>query len=644
MTDASEIHELDASTIERIAAGEVVERPASAVKELVENSLDAGASRVDVTVSAGGTEQLTVADDGQGMTAEALERAVKRHTTSKITDVEDLERGVQTLGFRGEALSAIGAVARLTITSCPEDAAGAATELRVEGGEIVGRSPASRGPGTTVEVTDLFYNVPARQEFLKSEATEFRHLNRVVSRYALANPDVAISLTHGDRETFATPGTGDREAAVLAVYGREVAEAMVEVSAEPDGPLDRVHGLVSEPETTRSSGTYISTFVNGRYVEDDLIQEAIIEAYGGQLAADRFPFATLFIECPPSAVDPNVHPRKLAVRFEDETAVRDAVESAVRTALLDAGLVRSGAPRGRSAPEETTIEPNNQRSLGPETEGGSDTQSMTTPDAGQPALDTTESPSSAPGTRESSADESRSSAGSHGKFEPPSRDQPLDGEEGPREVAAESLPPLTVLGQLAETYIVAESPDGIVLVDQHAADERVNFERLRDRLAGTDERQALVAPVELELTAAEATTLRESMKTFDELGFSATLRDDRTAVVSAVPAVLGDVLDPDLLQDVLAGALEGSGTAEVTSAAEALLADLACHPAVTAGTSLPAGSVVELLEALDECRNPYACPHGRPTLVSIDIDEIEDRFERDYPGHATRRPLTDDDG
>ncbi|MBS3761633.1 MAG: DNA mismatch repair endonuclease MutL, partial [Halodesulfurarchaeum sp.] len=325
MTD---ITRLDDATISKIAAGEVIERPASVVKELVENSLDAGASRIEVTVHGGGIDLIRVADDGQGMSEEGVRRAVEQHTTSKIGSIDDLEAGVGTLGFRGEALHTIGAVSRLTIETRPQDGADVGTEVRVEGGEVTDLAPVGRAPGTTVTVADLFFNTPARRKYLKRESTEFGHVNRVVSRYSLANPDVAISLTHADHDVFRTPGSGDLQEAVLSVYGRDVAESMIEVDVSPDGPVSGVSGVVSDPETTRSGAEYVSTYVNGRYVRADSLRSAILDAYGKQLAADRYPFAVLFLSVPAETVDVNVHPRKMAVRFDDETVVIDAVTDA----------------------------------------------------------------------------------------------------------------------------------------------------------------------------------------------------------------------------------------------------------------------------------------------------------------------------
>ncbi|WP_175454467.1 DNA mismatch repair endonuclease MutL [Halopelagius longus] len=760
---------LDDRTIRQIAAGEVVERPASVVKELVENSLDAGASRVSVAVDSGGTEGVRVRDDGRGMTESEVQLAVEEHTTSKIADIDDLESGVGTLGFRGEALHTITAVSRTTIRTKPQGGE-AGTELRVEGGEVTDVRPAGCPEGTVVEVEDLFYNTPARRKFLKTTATEFDHVNTVVTHYALANPDVAISLEHDDREVFATEGRGSLESTVLSVYGREVAESMIRVEHEPEaGPIASVSGLVSHPETTRSTREYLSTFVNGRYVTARVLRESVLDAYGGQLASDRYPFAVLFVDLPADAIDVNVHPRKMEVRFDDESAVKDAVEEAVRSALLEEGLIRTSAPRGRSAPDETAVSPESPteevtggagHSPQPESSGGRTTRSRsrsldgdagrsthTGSDAGSASAadgpesnraddstqasfegvaeaadgtgdgstggddsldddggwtdsadrtaDAAETPSTAGRTDPSDDDAWTVSTGSgtasddgggrskrgsgrpassptgrdvsHSNVGPSGGDDALDtesrsstprprtefgGVEGPTvqrdlgggeaslEPEFDSLPSMRVLGQLHDTYIVAETAEGLVLVDQHAADERVNYERLRAELDGDVATQTLADPVELELTAREAALFSEYRDALADVGFRAERTGERTVEVRSVPAVFASALDPELLRDALtAFVAEGDdgGRETVANVADELLADLACYPSVTGNTSLTEGSVVDLLSALDDCENPYACPHGRPVVIEFDREEIGDRFERDYPGHGGRR-------
>ncbi|WP_128905351.1 DNA mismatch repair endonuclease MutL [Halorubrum amylolyticum] len=781
------IERLDEQTVQRIAAGEVVERPASVVKELIENSLDAGATRVSVSVEAGGTEGVRVRDDGVGIPPDQLEAAVAEHATSKIGDIEDLDRGVGTLGFRGEALYTVGAVSRLTVRSRPPGA-DAGAEITVEGGEVGEVRPAGCPEGTTVAVEDLFYNTPARKKFLKRIATEFDRINTVVTGYALANPDVAVSLEHDGRETFATEGNGDLRSTVLAVYGREVAAAMVDVEWEPDGgeadgsdataesadpPVRGVTGLVSHPETTRSTREYLATYVNGRFVTASALREAVLDAYGGQLAPDRYPFAVLFVEVPPGDVDVNVHPRKLEVRFDEEPAVREAVEDAVEEALLDHGLIRSTAPRGQSAPDETAVAPetpeteavggagtdHERAALGDRSDGdreggvrngddgstagsAADASELDPTDeeawaVGDVGTDTAADPDEPTADRAADSIGSGGSAGSTSPTDPVDSTSPtdpagsatdrpsprswqsdpddgeggtgdddagavasaeadtendtgraggldrfnssggddsdstdadtateptpggseegrapaadsrstataqrtLDGEPTSAERTYDSLPPLRVLGQLHETYVVAEAPDGLVLIDQHAADERVNYERLQAAFADGADAQALAEPVRIELTAREAALFEEFVEDLAAAGFRAERAGEREAVVESVPAVFDAALDPGLVRDVLS-ALVGDATAgdePVTDVVDELLADLACYPSVTGNTSLTEGSVVDLLDRLDACENPYACPHGRPVVIRLDRDEIGSRFERDYPGHAGRR-------
>lgn len=633
-----EIRALDEQTIERIAAGEVVERPASVVKELVENSLDAGASRIQVEVADGGTERIRVSDDGVGMTERAVRKAVQQHTTSKLREIDDLHRGVATLGFRGEALYTIAAVSRLTITTRPSPGDADGTELRAAGGTVESIGPAGCPPGTTVSVTDLFYNTPARRAFLGAPETEFDHVNRIVANYALANPDVAMSLHHDGREVFSTPGQGDLRGAVLAVYGREVAESMIDVEATfTDGPLERIHGLVSDPETTRSRPRYVSTFVNGRYVRSTRLRGGILDAYGGQLAPDRYPFVVLFCTVPPDSVDVNVHPRKTEVRFEAGDAVAGGIEAAVEDALLEAGLIRTTAPRGSGAPAETTVAPEGSAEgvvessheevrRGGQSRDSSGSDRATSGSAG--FTSTTETPPE-PDLGESLVADDR-------KFRAATRQRTFDGDAPTPSLS--SLPRLELLGQLGETYLVAAGPSGLILVDQHAADERINFERLRDAFREEPGSQRLVEPVACSLTADEAAAFPRVRTALERLGFDAAL-EDRTLRITAVPTVFERTIEPERIRDAVGSALDrASASAPVEAVADALLADMACHPSITGNTALAEGSMVDLLEALDDCENPYACPHGRPVIVQIDESELEDRFERDYPGHATRRP------
>jgi DNA mismatch repair protein MutL len=760
---------LDAETVRQIAAGEVVERPASVVKELVENSLDADATRISVAVEAGGTAGIRVRDDGIGMDREAVQRAVKEHTTSKITDIDDLASGVGTLGFRGEALYTISAVSKMTVRTKPRNG-DRGTELRVEGGTVVDVESAGCPEGTAIEISDLFFNTPARRKFLKTTATEFDRINTVVTHYALANPDIAITLEHSDREVFSTTGRGSLESAIMSVYGREVAESMVSIDTEEikteietkAESITAVEGLVSHPETTRSTRQYLSTFINGRYVEARALREAIINAYGDQLAADRYPFAVLFLDIDPGSIDVNVHPRKMEVRFGDETGVRNAVTSSVRETLLSAGLIRSRAPRGRSAPSETEITQSSPDVTTETTESGTDAANLEkaeksiqenaeSPDptdsietenqpqsdridnntvtaesdtdaenqqdgtSGDSVADTTvdsmdtetadhvDPTSDAAWTvdtnhRDDDTDSNSSTTQSSGNIKTSNADtnptiqsqstsnkdddttrvdaeeannsavpneddverqtqidtssanineqsiqHDLTGDVAALEPTVESLPSLRILGQIDETYIIAESDDGLILIDQHAADERINYERLQTALTNIVTTQALAEPVEVELTAGESAQFKSYADALETLGFGVTDADDNSnaIMVTAVPTAFASTLDPTVVRDVLSETADSindhDGSGIINTLTDNILADLACYPSLTGNTALTEGSTVELLEKLDVCENPYACPHGRPVLIEIDRDELDVRFERDYPGHDGHR-------
>lgn len=651
-----DIRELDAETRDRIAAGEVVERPASVVKELVENALDADANRIEVTVEGGGTDRIVVADDGVGMAEPDVKTAVREHTTSKLRSVEELD-AIGTLGFRGEALHAIGTVARLRIETKPRGGT-RGTALVVENGEVVSCDPVGCPEGTRVEVTELFGAVPARRKYLKTEATEFDNVQKVVTGYALARPDIAVSLGRDGRETFSTTGDGDRRSAVMAVYGREVASAMIRVEGNDDaGPLSGVEGLVSHPETNRAGREYMTTLIDGRYVTAGAVREAIVDAYGGQLAPDRYPFAVVDLSVPAGGVDVNVHPRKLEVLFANEAGVKRQVSEAVENALLESGLLRSSAPRGRSAPDQATIEPSSGRSDADGTTTGNGTDSTaddtTEPEisgVGEPTTDRTRTGSSpdpeapvesarsaaadarsrSPATEPTSKGVRRSTATRN-----PDSQTTLTGDDAHVRTEYDAFPDLRVLGQLHDTYIIAEADDGMILIDQHAADERVNYERLKERFEGKTTTQALADPVDVKLTAREAAVFDGYKDALARLGFHADRVDDRTVRVTTVPAFVAEATGPELIRDVLGDLIADEQTAgeTVESVADDLLSDMACHPSVKGNTSLTEGSVVDLLSALDDCENPWACPHGRPVLIHIDSDEIDDRFERDYPGH-----------
>ncbi|MBN1862917.1 MAG: DNA mismatch repair endonuclease MutL [Dehalococcoidales bacterium] len=564
---------LEPKVISQIAAGEVVERPASVVKELVENSLDAGATQISVEVKGGGVSLIRVVDNGSGIPADEAELAFGRHATSKITNLDDLE-SILSLGFRGEALASIAAVAEVELTTC---AAGEATGtyLALKGGEITGRGRRGRSPGTTIAVSGLFRQVPARLKFLKSAATEASHIANIVSRYALAFPEVRFSLSLDGRTTLRTPGSSQLADSVAEVYGLEVAQSMLEIKAPGwdsggGGSALTVSGLVGSPKISRASRDYISIFVNRRWVRHRALAWAVEEAYHGLLMTGKHPVAVINLGLPPREVDANVHPTKTEVRFRGEAAVFGAVQRAVRQTLVEmAPVPRISEVAGRPAPTSFAAPP---PILWPQAVGG-------------------------------------------GRVAPPPSP-----EVSP--TPALTLPVLRVVGQLLSSYIIAEGPDGLYLIDQHAAHERILFEQIMEKRARREvEVQTLLEATPFEVTPHQAEALESHLEKLGEFGFSIEPFGERTFLVRSVPASLagGDWLG--VIREIL-DAGSGQGWEEK------MVALLACHSAVRAGQVLTDDEMREMVRQLEQVSLPNTCPHGRPTLIRLTREQLEREFGR----------------
>jgi DNA mismatch repair protein MutL len=579
--------------IDQIAAGEVVERPASVVKELVENAIDAEAGHIRIEVRQGGRALVAVSDDGCGMTPADARLALERHATSKIAAAEDLQR-IASYGFRGEALPSIAAVSRLRLRTRARGAA-EGLELRVEGGRRFEARAASAAQGTRVEVAELFFNVPARRKFLKTSATEWGHVADWLARVALALPDVHFDLHRDDRPALHWPAVGDVLDRIAAVLSEQDAAALVPVRADT-GKLV-LHGFVSSPQAHRANGAGIYLYVNRRPVRDRLLRHALLEAYRDVLPRSRFPSAVLFLDLPPEQVDANVHPAKWEVRFADPTAVHRLVAGAARQAFGQRrwlGTAREPA-RGPSEPSRSGSE-----------RGGAWAQALPSDWvlAGRPG------PSTEP-------------------------DLNLEGSavrEVPEPGRGLRFQELRLLGQLLATYLVLESPDGLVLVDQHAAHERVLFERLRERWReGKVERQALLVPETLELAPARAARLAAASGALERLGFELEPFGESALVVRALPMLLAG-REPRKLAETLADELEAGESERILrgdlEAAELVFASLACHAARRMGERLEEEEQRALLEALDEIPWAPTCPHGRPVALAIGLAEIERRFAR----------------
>jgi DNA mismatch repair protein MutL len=586
--------------VDQIAAGEVVERPASVVKELVENALDAGAGRVRLELRAGGRDWIAVADDGCGMAPEDARLALRRHATSKIRSSEDLMR-IASFGFRGEALPAIASVSRLRLRT---RAAGApeAFEIRVQDGRVLEERAAAGAEGTRVEVSDLFANVPARRKFLKSEATEWGHVADWVARAALALPGVHFELLRDDRPARVWPAVREPLDRIAAVVREEDAAAFVAVEREQGRA--RLWGFASRPDRHRASAAGIHLFVNRRAVRDRVLQHALLECYRDVLPRGRFPAAVLFLELPGEAVDVNVHPAKSEVRFADPRSVHQLVRRAVLEGLAArswlGGAGAAGAPAWLAA------------------RGGAGVAGVE--GAPRPAAEAPLPSGPAPEPQGP-----RRAAAVAPKPEPPAAPAP-----GLR------LGELPLLGQLLATYLVLASPDQLLLVDQHAAHERVLYERLRAQwLARGVESQGLLVPVTAPLEARAEAALARSAEAVARLGFDLEPFGAGAVIVRSVPALLGG-RDPLALVRDLAEELAAAGPAadplraggRSLEAADRLFAGLACHGARRQGEHLDPGEQRALLESLDAIPWAPTCPHGRPVAVPISRAEIERRFAR----------------
>ena len=550
----------------RIAAGEVAERPASVVKELVENALDGGASAIEVEIEGGGARLIRVADDGLGIIAAEVPLAFERHATSKLQAIEDLGR-LATLGFRGEALASIAAVGEVEcLTRAEGEAAG--TWLRLEGGRITERRSQARARGTSVTVRDLFRHLPARLQFLRSAASEGAAVAAAVSNAALAHPGVGFSLRSDGRLLLQTPGRGDLREAAAALYGAETARVLLRVS-EGDGPTG-VAGLISPVMVTRSRRDHYRFFVNRRWVQSRALARAVDEVYRARLPVGRYPIAILHLTVPTEAVDVNVHPAKTEVRFRDEGGLFVAVRGALTRALEPLALPLSAAPWLESSDEPVS-------GAAPGPSGFAPT------------------PTSWAGSR----------------TQPPA----------PR--FAEGLPVLRALGQVANTYIVAEGPDGVFLIDQHAAHERLIYDRLLAD-GGPPEVQGLLEPQTVDLTPPAAARWQEAAFVLADYGFVVEPFGERTMLLRGVPATLAHREPGRALLDVLEDLAESPGNDWRQRAA----ASVACHSAVRRGDVLAPETLRDLLRQLEAAAFPRTCPHGRPTLLHLSTAQLGQEFGR----------------
>ncbi len=592
--DSVPIHLLPPEVSSQIAAGEVIERPASVVKELMENALDAGATSISISISDAGRRLIEIADNGSGIASNELALALARHATSKLSRAEDLFH-IETLGFRGEALASIASVSRLTITSKVANS-DAGARLRVEGGHA-GRVEAIGAPsGTVVRVEDLFYNVPARLKFLKTPVTERRAIDALLTRYALAYPNVRFKLDEDGHVTLQTSGDGDRRAILATLYGVEAAKQLLEIHAEE--PDIQLSGYISPVALTRSNRKDITIFVNGRWVQDTPLTTALLQAYHTLLMVGRYPLGAIFIEIAPEEVDVNVHPAKAEVRFKDQDRIFGFVQRAIRRGLLaytpvpsvgssasNAGWTPSGQSARQVGIDWTLAHESQPVAEGQEQRSPTEEQAAEAPGAAQPAM--------------------------------PERQE-----------AASTVPLLRLIGQIGATYIVAEGPDGLYLVDQHAAHERVLFEKL---MAQHDQNripaQALLTPSTITLPRASAILLASQLPLLAHLGFQVDEFGPDTFQVRAMPAMFAGS-DPAAALRAVVEDFEEDEQPLQNEVEKKLAARVCKRLAVKAGQTLSPEEQRALLTDLENCDSPRTCPHGRPTMIHLSVDMLERQFGR----------------
>jgi DNA mismatch repair protein MutL len=541
--------------INKIAAGEVVERPASVVKELVENSIDAGATQIFVEIADAGKKLIKVSDNGRGMTADEIELSLLRHSTSKISQLDDLFN-LSTLGFRGEALPSIASVSK----------------MKLEG------NPA--GAGLTVTVKELFYNTPARKKFLKSDATETGHIGDIISKYVLANPQIAFRLTSDGKPLISSPGTGKLSDAVLAIYGGALLRDLVEI--KHDFGAGKIFGLVSRPTLSRIDKNYETFFVNRRFIKNFLLNRALEEAYRTLIPGNRYPVGIVFIDIDPKRVDVNVHPAKREVKFVNNQEVMEAVREGVRNAIgislennqkgigLEAGLVKSGMGLGGGISDQLQL-----------TNYHTSIQTQTLNIINEAEFHVSE------------------------------------------------IQPLFPIYQFKLTYIIATDGKEIVLIDQHAAHERILYDRLsRESRVASRESQTLLMPETIDLGAGEAEFLKDNLDYLNSLGFDLELFGSNSYILRAVPVVSSKVPARQLLLDIIADIEAAGKSPQIEIRRENIRKYVACHSAIKAGDKLTQSEMDRLIKDLYATENPLTCPHGRPTMVRLTEEELQKRFGR----------------
>jgi len=599
------ILELDTHTINKISAGEVIERPASVVKELVENSVDAQSDQITINILEGGKKLIEIIDNGVGMSPEDALLSIKRHTTSKIRNADDLF-AIRSLGFRGEALASIVSVAQVEIlTRTKEDEIG--THLIVEGGKLVSNKPISTPVGTRIIVKNLFYNVPVRRKFLKTDSTEVNHISEFVTRLALSQPSTSFTLRHNGKDILTAP-KGELLSQITAIFGEQIAKGCIPLGKKESGY--EVQGYITKPEFSRKSKDYMYTFVNMRPISNKIIADATLRGYGTSIPHGRFPIIFLLVSLPAEDVDVNVHPTKKEVRFSKDSKIFSLVESAVKESLEKSGLkIFERISETKSKPTTlTSIDKSKSEFI-------SKTPSFTTPKrpSTQPKFQITKSKEQRIDSFIPSLSEEISEKDKQDKIE------------------------LRILGIIKETYIIAETEEGLFLCDQHAAHEKINYEKYINQLKTRKVNvQQLLAPVNIALKPSEFEIIENIRENMNLFGFDVDVFGKNEVILRSIPSIMGVSIDYAIAKDIID--IIKDNVSEIKDALQIedlkfikdLVAMFSCRRAIKAGDKIAINEAEKLLRDLLSLEEPFTCPHGRPTIIILNEDYIEELFKRDY--------------
>jgi DNA mismatch repair protein MutL len=606
---------LDEATINKIAAGEVIERPASIVKELVENSIDAKAAAITIEINNGGKSFISVSDNGSGILAEDLNHVFERHATSKIEDADDLFN-IFTLGFRGEAMSSIAAVSEVELQT-RTDSEDSGSYILIKGGKIQDKKSIGFPVGTTITVRNLFYNTPAREKFLKSDISEQGHVVDVVQKLAMVNTAVSFKLIVNDKNVLHTPGNGDLLSVLTCIYSKNTAKAMVKL--DYGNPLINIEGYVGKPEIARGNSTYMIFSVNNRIIRSKMLGEAVKQAYKGLLMNNKFPFVVLNLNVQTDKIDVNVHPTKAEIKFSDDRSIFSTIYTAVKSCLSGNNLTY-----GSYEEQETITEP--EAIVVPNRIFETYTPSMERPD-----IPNMHEPNYSTGQQNFLNDNisyktENTNKSFYNQQRPAEVINPVYSTINKETAKPNQIAELNIIGLLFNTYILTQDASNFFLIDQHAAHERINYEYLMSKHnTGDITIQPLMVPIILEVSPKESVLVKDNFDTFERLGFEMEWFGENTIAIRSVPIIMGEPCSGDFFNEIL-DSLEGNNKA--VSPLEKIVISMACKNSIKAGTSITYEEMQELVKRLSQTKSPYTCPHGRPTLISMSQYELEKKFKR----------------